>query len=119
MKQATCAELANVLFEHKERPVQIEFYAEYNPATKEKSWAYRAITANFVDSNIVLINYYGGGSLFAYELTDDTDASGLESALKAYFFSADLGDSVWMESVSSIPCTALTAGGDSKELNTK
>lgn len=97
MKEITCAELAFFLFEHKEAPVQLDFYAEYNPTTGEKSWAYRAVTANFVDSNIVLINYYGGGALFAYEFTDsDTDASGLCSCLETYFYTADIGKTIWI-----------------------
>lgn len=98
MKKMTCTELADSLFEHREKPVQIEFYAEFEPTTGEKSWAFRAITTDFVDSNIVLINYYGGGALFAYEFTDsDTDASGLRNCLETYFYTAALGDSVWVE----------------------
>lgn len=66
MKSMTCTELAEFLFLHRETPVQVELYAEYDPATQEKSWAFQAITTKFVDSNIVLINYYGGGALFAW-----------------------------------------------------
>lgn len=98
MKPMTCNELAVFLFDHKETPVQLDFYAEYDPATGEKSWAYRAVTANFVDSNIVLINYYGGGALFAYEFTDsDTDASGLCSCLETYFYTTAIGEKIWIE----------------------
>lgn len=98
MKKMTCAELAEFLFSHRETPAQLEFYAEYNTVTGEKSWAFQAVTANFVDSQIVLVNYYGGGALFAYEFTDsDTDASGLRSCLETYFFTAELGDGVWVE----------------------
>ena len=100
MKKMTCAELADLLFKYKDTPAIIEFYAEYDPVTEEKSWAFQAITTKFVDSNIALINYYGGGSLFAYEFTDsDTDASGLRGCLETYFYTADLGESVWIESV--------------------
>lgn len=100
MKKLTCAELATFLFAHKDTPIQLDFYAEYNPATDEKSWAYRAVTANFVDSNIVLINYYGGGALFAYEFTDsDTDASGILGCLEHYFYSAAMGDTIWAENI--------------------
>lgn len=98
MKEMSCAEFAVFLFSCREKPIQLEFYGEYNPTTDEKSWAFRAVTANFVDSNIVLINYYGGGALFAYEFTDtDTDASGLRSCLETYFYATDLGHSVWVE----------------------
>lgn len=100
MKTMSCAELAQFLFDHKETPVQLEFYAEYDPSTDEKSWAYRAETMNFVDSNVVLINYYGGGALFAYEFTDsDTDISGILCCLEQYFYTAALGDTIWTEDI--------------------
>lgn len=112
--QMSCADLATMIFANRNAAFSVDFYAEYKPESDEKSWAYQAITANFADSINVLINYYGGGSLLAYELTDDVDASGLQSALEQYFFTAELGDSVWVEIPTEIEPDDVSAVNDER-----
>lgn len=78
----TSDKLAEFLFANKGHDSSIDFCEDIGGG--EKAW-YRAATTTFADAPTVMINYFGGGSLFMRDLSeDDTDAF-LKMGLKVYF----------------------------------
>ena len=63
----TSDKLAEFLFANKGRDSSIDFYEDIGGG--EKAW-YRAATTTFADAPTVMINYFGGGSLFMRDLSE-------------------------------------------------
>ena len=78
LKEMTYAEVAEKLWE-KRNLSQIgllrfgfDFYGNFDPETEEKEWAYHAAVVRFADASVVIINYYGGGAGFIYDIEEDS-----------------------------------------------
>lgn len=103
MKQLSYQELAEKLWSRKDLTNWgFDFCGNYNQETDEKEWWYRAGVIRFADSQIVLINYLGGGAGFIYDIDEDGDASGLACCLRSYFSDQGLEESVWVEDPNEI-----------------
>lgn len=97
LKKVTAREMANYLFVNKTKNPVIEFYASYDEDKDETHGAYKASVVEFTDSAVVLINYYGGGELFAFDITVDENEAELVAELEKYFSIQFFGDFVWAE----------------------
>lgn len=97
LKKVTAKEMATFLFVNAAKRPVIEFYAEYDEADDETRGAYKASVINHADSVIVLINYYGGGELFACDITTDENDVELLAELEKYFAAQSFGEFVWAE----------------------
>ena len=103
LKEMTFAEVADKLWANKDLPCySFDFYCNYNRETEEKEWAYKAAVVRFADAQMVLINYYGGGAGFVYDIDEDGDSSGLACCLQNYFIHQGLEESVWVEEPDAI-----------------
>lgn len=78
----TSDKLAEFLFANKGRDSSIDFYEDIGGG--QKAW-YCAATTTFADAPIVMINCFGGGSLFMRDLSEDDTDTFLKMGLKAYF----------------------------------
>lgn len=97
LKKLTAKEMAKFLFTKASKKPVIEFYAEYDEEIDETKGAYKASVIRYADSVIVLINYYGGGELFAYDITIDENEASLLAELEKYFSTQSFGEFVWAE----------------------
>jgi hypothetical protein len=97
LKKLTAKEMAEFLFTKASKKPVIEFYAEYDEEIDETKGAYKASVIRYADSVIVLINYYGGGELFAYDITVDENEAKLLAELEKYFSTQSFGEFVWIE----------------------
>lgn len=71
-KSIATDEFIKTLFDNKNTDgYTLDFYADYDSINDETQWAYRAKIINFADSMTLLINYFGGGALFAYDFNDE------------------------------------------------
>lgn len=95
LAQLTPAELAQYLFDHREQDIELTFYAGYDEVSQEPEYAYLAKICSFAEARSLFINYMGGGNLFCYEFSGDTDASCLTGLLSTYSFHNDFTDGVW------------------------
>lgn len=97
LKKLTAKEMAKFLFTKASKKPVIEFYAEYDEEIDETKGAYKASVIRYADSVIILINYYGGGELFAYDITIDENEASLLAELEKYFSTQSFGEFVWAE----------------------
>ena len=108
MKQISYEEMAEKLWAAKESvarfkfPYRFDFWCNYDAETDEKEWAYHAEVSMFADAPVVIINYYGGGAGFIYDIAEDGDPSGLAGCLQNYFIHQGLEESVWVEDKNAI-----------------
>ena len=82
MKRLTSDELAEFLFANKYHNCVIDFYEE---SGNDYQASYQATTTAFADAPMVIINRFGGGSLFACDLSEFDNLATLKMALQAYF----------------------------------
>ena len=97
LRQITAREMAQFLFANASANPIIEFFAEYDEEDEDARGAYKASVIKYADSTIVLINYYGGGELFACDITIDENEAELVTALEKYFSTQSFGEFVWAE----------------------
>ena len=97
LKKVTAKEMATFLFVNATKRPVVEFYAEYDEVDDDTQGAYKASVIRYADSDIVLINYYGGGELFAYDITIDENEAELLAELEKYFATQSFGKFVWLE----------------------
>ena len=97
LRQITAREMAKFLFANASANPIIEFFAEYDEEDEDARGAYKASVIKYADSNIVLINYFGGGELFACDITIDENEEELVTALEKYFSTQSFGEFVWTE----------------------
>lgn len=97
LRKITAKEMAKFLFDHSSKSPFIEFYADYDEDEDETHGAYKASVIKFADSAVALINYYGGGELFACDITTDENEAELLAKLEKYFAAQSFGEFVWAE----------------------
>ena len=97
LRKITAKEMATFLFVNAAKKPIVEFYAEYDEVDDETRGAYKASVINHADSVVVLINYYGGGELFACDITIDKNEAELLAELEKYFATQSFGEFVWVE----------------------
>lgn len=97
LRKITAKEMAKFLFANASANPIIEFYAEYDEEDEDTRGAYKASVIKYADSTIVLINYYGGGELFAYDITIDENEAELLAEMEKYFVTQSFGEFVWLE----------------------
>lgn len=95
--EMSCHDLAELVYNSRHTNESFSFYAEYDAENNTAQWAYEIRVVQFADSLIVIGNYWGGGSPFCDDITDDSDSSGLESLLKIWMDNTDCGETVWLK----------------------
>ena len=85
-KRMTAAELAKLLFDNRGNiGFSVDYFETGLEDTGKYEWAHSIGIIRFAEASMVVGNYYGGGRPFCYDLTDDTDESGLADILDSYF----------------------------------
>lgn len=88
VREVNCDELIEFIRENGENPIRFDIYNDYDEETGDCSGIYRAEIMEFADSTIFLLGYYGGGSLFAWDIDDwlnnREDGEDFKEALKLY-----------------------------------
>ncbi len=84
----TCKNVADLLFKDKDRLPKLEFYLTKDDFD-DYSGGCEIAVIDFADSHLVIGNYAGGGSPFCYDLTDDSDDSGLYEMMLAWLKEID------------------------------
>lgn len=97
LKKMTFHDIASYLLKEQNNHPSFSFYAEFDERTGSFAWEYEIAVVKFADANMVLGNYWGGGSPFCYDLTGDSGESGLESAFAPWFRNEVGSDVVWVE----------------------
>lgn len=87
---ATADELAEYLFERKDKLPTVDFQADID------DWNFCIAVIDFVDSLMVIGNYYGGGCPMCYDLKDDTDSADLAEAISGWFHEIGCGEQVYL-----------------------
>ncbi len=75
--------LAELLFNEKERLPYFGFYL-HKTSTGDYEWACEIKVEKYADSYLVIGNYCGGGAPFCFDVTSDSDSSGLCNSLDVY-----------------------------------
>ena len=76
-----------------------DFCETYNEETEEAEWHHRIEKIRFADSIMVIANYYGGSAPFMYDLTEDTDTSELEAALRHHLTDQIGIPDLWVDAI--------------------
>ena len=79
----TIQNVSELLFKEKERLPHFSYYLS-KAGEDEYEWAFEIGVLKFADSYLVIGNYYGGGSPFCCDITDDSDESALFELFDSY-----------------------------------
>lgn len=88
---------ARKVFNLRHSDASIEFYCEYNKEDDEGTGAHKIQVIRFADSDMVIANYYGGGSPFCCDITGEADSGMLEEHLSKWLNEHDFGNMIWVE----------------------
>lgn len=93
----TRPEFAKFLYEICQVGDSVTIYEDFNPEGNDPSFAYELQKIQFADSDMIIGNYWGGGSPFVDDITGDPDSTGLEAVLNLWFDEHEFTETIWVE----------------------
>lgn len=99
VKKYSYKEFAKFLFDNRETLPSMDIHCIYDEESQEVEWHYKIAVLNFADNLMVVASYYGGGTVFVMDITDDCDSSALECGLSSYLRDEGFSGDVYVNNI--------------------